>query len=78
MPLFSYDVIFTGGADAIISKFKDFSCRVVFSAEGFCWPDESLAVSVNCTEQAGDYACLCFVDKISKSWPWKEIFELWR
>ena len=41
---FSYDVIFTMGADQILAKFKDFDSRLVFSAEGFCWPDESLAV----------------------------------
>ncbi len=41
----SYDVVFTAGADAILKKFKDFNCRVVFSAEGFCWPDQTLAVS---------------------------------
>ena len=42
---YSYDVIFTGGANLTLSKFKDFNSRVVFSAEGFCWPDRSLAVS---------------------------------
>ena len=41
----SYDVIFTAGADVILKKFQDFKSRVVFSAEGFCWPDKSLAVS---------------------------------
>ena len=41
----SYDVIFTVGADVILKKFQDFKSRVVFSAEGFCWPDKSLAVS---------------------------------
>lgn len=41
----SYDVVFTAGVDIILSRFKDFNCRVVFSAEGFCWPDETLAVS---------------------------------
>lgn len=43
---FSYDVVFTAGADVILERFMDFNCRVVFSAEGFCWPDQSLAVSV--------------------------------
>ena len=45
---YSYDVVFTAGADVILSKFKDFNSRVVFSAEGFCWPDQSLAVSRKC------------------------------
>lgn len=44
---FSYDVVFTAGADVILSKFLDFESRVVFSAEGFCWPDQSLAVSLS-------------------------------
>ena len=44
----SYDVVFTAGADVILTKFKDFNCRVVFSAEGFCWPDKTLAVSLFC------------------------------
>ncbi|XP_013392391.1 procollagen-lysine,2-oxoglutarate 5-dioxygenase 1 isoform X2 [Lingula anatina] len=38
----SYDVIFTGGAQEILKMFKKFNARVVFSAEGFCWPDASL------------------------------------
>lgn len=32
------------GVDLILQRFKDFKSRVVFSAEGFCWPDQSLAV----------------------------------
>lgn len=39
----SYDVVFTMGADDMLQKFKDFDCRLVFSAESFCWPDVSLA-----------------------------------
>ena len=42
--VFSYDVVFTADADTILRRFLDFSCRVVFSAEGFCWPDQNLAV----------------------------------
>lgn len=41
----SYDVVFTMGADDMLQKFKDFDCRLVFSAESFCWPDVSLAVT---------------------------------
>ena len=40
----SYDVVFVAGVDLILQRFKDFKSRVVFSAEGFCWPDQSLAV----------------------------------
>lgn len=39
----SYDVILTAGAETILSKFAEFGSRVVFSAEGFCWPDQNLA-----------------------------------
>ncbi|XP_052759652.1 multifunctional procollagen lysine hydroxylase and glycosyltransferase LH3-like isoform X2 [Mya arenaria] len=38
----SYDVVLTAGKDEIIEKFRKFDARVVFSAEGFCWPDKSL------------------------------------
>ena len=40
----SYDVVFTEGADTIKERFAKMDARVVFSAEGFCWPDRSLAV----------------------------------
>ncbi|XP_053271808.1 multifunctional procollagen lysine hydroxylase and glycosyltransferase LH3 [Pleuronectes platessa] len=39
----SYDVIFAAGPDEVLSKFKRLGHRVVFSAEGFCWPDQRLA-----------------------------------
>ena len=32
------------GPDQMLQKFLDFDCRLVFSAESFCWPDVSLAV----------------------------------
>lgn len=41
----SYDVIFTAGAKEILKKFYKFNTNVLFSAEGFCWPDQSLASS---------------------------------
>lgn len=41
----SYDVVLTAGKQDILEKFKKFNARVVFSAEGFCWPDPSLAAS---------------------------------
>ena len=46
--LCSYDVVFVAGVDVILQRFKDFKSRVVFSAEGFCWPDQSLAVRDGC------------------------------
>ena len=42
---FSYDVIFTANAETILKKFLKFDANLVFSAEDFCWPDKSLAVS---------------------------------
>ncbi|XP_012233365.2 procollagen-lysine,2-oxoglutarate 5-dioxygenase isoform X2 [Linepithema humile] len=41
----SYDVIFLGGLAAIVERFLDTSARVLFSAEGYCWPDKSLAAN---------------------------------
>ncbi|XP_063988127.1 procollagen-lysine,2-oxoglutarate 5-dioxygenase [Diachasmimorpha longicaudata] len=38
-----YDVIFLTSLDDIIRRFKSFNARIVFSAEGFCWPDKTLA-----------------------------------
>nr|CAD7453421.1 unnamed protein product [Timema tahoe] len=39
----SYDVVVLASADAILDQFERFNARVLFSTEGFCWPDESLA-----------------------------------
>ncbi|XP_071576193.1 procollagen-lysine,2-oxoglutarate 5-dioxygenase [Temnothorax nylanderi] len=39
----SYDVIFLGGLPTIVERFLDTGARVLFSAEGYCWPDKSLA-----------------------------------
>ena len=44
---FSYDVIFTADAKTILKKFLKFDANLVFSAEDFCWPDKSLAVSTS-------------------------------
>ncbi|CAN7987400.1 unnamed protein product [Ixodes pacificus] len=41
----SYDVLFAAGAKEILKKFYKFNTNVLFSAEGFCWPDNSLASS---------------------------------
>ena len=40
----SYDVVLVDGEAEIIRKFLEFDAKAVFSAEGFCWPDQSLAV----------------------------------
>lgn len=39
----SYDVILLAPEDEIIRNFKTLNASIVFSAEIFCWPDESLA-----------------------------------
>jgi hypothetical protein len=39
----SHDVLINSGADEIIKTFKKFKANIVFSAEGNCWPNESLA-----------------------------------
>lgn len=45
MCVYSYDVVFTMRAEDMLQKFRDFDCHLVFSAESFCWPDVSLAVT---------------------------------
>lgn len=39
----SYDVIFASGPEELLQKFSRIGHRVLFSAEGFCWPDQRLA-----------------------------------
>ncbi|XP_064185073.1 multifunctional procollagen lysine hydroxylase and glycosyltransferase LH3 isoform X1 [Anguilla rostrata] len=39
----SYDVILASGPQELLWKFSRMGHRVVFSAEGFCWPDQKLA-----------------------------------
>ncbi|KAG8431599.1 hypothetical protein GDO86_018021 [Hymenochirus boettgeri] len=39
----SYDVIFAGSPIELLWKFHQFEHKVIFSAEGFCWPDWGLA-----------------------------------
>lgn len=36
-------MIFLGGLPAIVERFQEFNARILFSAEGYCWPDKSLA-----------------------------------
>ncbi|KHJ41694.1 oxidoreductase, 2OG-Fe(II) oxygenase family protein [Trichuris suis] len=40
-----YDVIVNGDEKLILERFLQTGAKVLFSAEGFCWPDKSLAVS---------------------------------
>ena len=39
----AYDVLFNANRQQIVEQFNKFDARVVFSAEGFCWPDAHLA-----------------------------------
>ncbi|KAJ8254739.1 hypothetical protein GJAV_G00196850 [Gymnothorax javanicus] len=39
----SYDVILASGPQELLWKFSKMGHRVVFAAEGFCWPDQRLA-----------------------------------
>eukprot|EP00061_Rhincodon_typus_P014689 g41880.t1 len=39
---YSYDVIFAGSPLELLKKFVLFNHKVIFAAEGFIWPDESL------------------------------------
>uniref|UniRef100_A0A8C5BXP0 procollagen-lysine 5-dioxygenase n=1 Tax=Gadus morhua TaxID=8049 RepID=A0A8C5BXP0_GADMO len=39
----SYDLIFSGGPEELLSKFQQTNHRVVFAAEGLVWPDKRLA-----------------------------------
>ncbi|KFM79073.1 Procollagen-lysine,2-oxoglutarate 5-dioxygenase 3, partial [Stegodyphus mimosarum] len=41
----SYDVIFMASPDEILKRFHKTKAKVLFSAEGFCWPDPTLADS---------------------------------
>ena len=43
--LLSYDLVFTGGKEAILDKFAKLDGKVVFAAEDAIWPDKSLEVS---------------------------------
>ncbi len=38
----SYDVVLLEEPEVILDKFSKFEARVVFGAEGFCWPDANL------------------------------------
>lgn len=39
----AYDVVILARPERILQQFRNLDARIVFSAEGFCWPDESLA-----------------------------------
>lgn len=41
--LASYDVILAGSPSELLKKFMQSGSRLLFSAEGFCWPEWGLA-----------------------------------
>ncbi|CAH2034418.1 unnamed protein product, partial [Iphiclides podalirius] len=52
----SYDVMYLGGVDSIVDRFKAMEgTRVLFSAEPFCWPDAKLASMYPNTEVPSPY-----------------------
>lgn len=51
----SYDVVVNGPAESMRSVFLGMDCRVLFSAEGFCWPDKSLASQYPAVEVGKTY-----------------------
>lgn len=50
-----YDVVLLGTSDQIVEQFKMMDARIVFSAEPYCWPDESLADKYPITESRYKY-----------------------
>lgn len=38
----SYDVLFTTNLDVIVHKFKKTDARILFGAEKYIWPDDTL------------------------------------
>lgn len=38
----AYDVVFLGSLDEIVKRFKQTNARILFGAEGYCWPKEEL------------------------------------
>lgn len=38
----SYDVLFTTNLDVIVHKFKKIDARILFGAEKYLWPDDTL------------------------------------
>ncbi|XP_069111312.1 procollagen-lysine,2-oxoglutarate 5-dioxygenase 1-like [Argopecten irradians] len=74
----SYDVVFTNTAEELVKKFKKFDARVVFSAEGFCWPKDELAKQYPESSMSNDHFKLiifplCFAGFIGYA---KDILEI--
>lgn len=48
-------MVLLGSSDEIVEQFKQMDARIVFSAEPYCWPDESLADNYPITESRYKY-----------------------
>ena len=60
----SYDLILLGDPQQFVKKFLEFEANMVFSAEGFCWPDRWLKVSLVLLPQSVfilDFVCVSHV-----------------
>lgn len=40
--LLSYDVLFASAIDVIVHKFRKTGAKILFGAEYFCWPDQTV------------------------------------
>ena len=51
----AYDVVINAPVEQIVSAFAALKGRVVFSTEGFCWPDAGLASEYPVPEKGKPY-----------------------
>lgn len=64
-----YDVILTEEPEDVLNKFRSMKARVVFGAETFCWPDQSLIVLF----------CLFFLcDNVKYNCSFRMLIRKWR
>ncbi|XP_063965502.1 procollagen-lysine,2-oxoglutarate 5-dioxygenase 1-like [Lytechinus pictus] len=76
----SYDVIFLADADEILRKFKAFQVNLLFSAETYIWPDQSLADEYPPVENGYPYLCsgiyMGYASYIYKALTYKPVEDL--
>lgn len=53
----SYDVILLADPQMFVKKFLEFEANMVFSAEGFCWPDKWLKDQYPAVHHGKKYLC---------------------
>lgn len=68
----SYDVILASGPEELLYKFSRLGHRVVFSAEGFCWPDQRLASKYPAVQSGKRY-----LNSGGKAPPRSRLTKLW-